>query len=209
MIGNSFPDDLSEYYKKKKEDIKKRLEDFRNVPAGNYFYELCFCILTPQSKAINALKVENILRDRNFFDNPFDVTNILRNPDNYIRFHNQKAKRLMLAREQFPEIEKLLESDLSGYDKRLWLVRNVNGFGMKESSHFLRNIGYKNLAILDRHILNHLVIFKIFKEIPKVTSINQYLDVERKFIDFSVNTGIPMDELDLLFWSYETGEILK
>jgi len=48
---------------------------------------------------------------------------------------------------------------------REFLVKEVKGVGYKESSHYLRNIGYRNLAILDRHILNNLKNLNVIKEV--------------------------------------------
>ena len=93
---------------------------------------------------------------------------------------------------------------------REFLVNNVKGFGMKEASHFMRNIGLgKDLAILDRHILKNLKLYGVVDEIPNSLTQKKYLNIEAKFREFSEKIQIPMDELDLLFWSEETGEIFK
>ncbi|MEK9139334.1 MAG: DNA lyase, partial [Bacteroidota bacterium] len=92
---------------------------------------------------------------------------------------------------------------------RAWLVKNVKGLGWKEASHFLRNIGHHNLAILDRHILKNLKRHNVIRTLPKTLTAKRYLTIEKKFLAFSQHLGISMDELDLLFWSRETGEILK
>ena len=86
---------------------------------------------------------------------------------------------------------------------------NVNGIGYKESSHLLRNIGRKNLVILDRHILKNMIKYNAIKEIPKSLSKNKYLEIEDKFIKLAKENNISIDELDLLFWSMETGEVFK
>jgi N-glycosylase/DNA lyase len=203
------PDFLLEKYTELKADILQRLQDFDNVSPAHYFYELCYCICTPQSKAENALIVQNKLEEIDFLNKAIDPTPILFDKSNYIRFHNQKAKRLLLLKEQYDEIYEMLHSNITPEEKRLWLRKNVNGFGMKESAHFLRNIGYRNLAILDRHILKHLHYCGLFDEIPKISGDNHYLEIEDIFLDFADRVKIPLDELDLLFWSYETGKIIK
>lgn len=203
------PDFLQEKYNFLKDDIKQRLIDFENISENDYFYELCFCICTPQSKAENALKVQQILMEKNFLNNDFDATPILFDKSHYIRFHNRKAKRLNLLKKNYDNILSILNSNISDSDKRIWLRNNVNGFGLKESAHFLRNIGYKNQGILDRHILKHLVYCGLYDDIPKISNDKTYLKVEDKFMKFAKNINIPMDELDLLFWSYEAGKILK
>lgn len=203
------PDFLLEKYNELYNEIIQRLKDFANVESEKYFYELCYCICTPQSKAENALIVQEKLEELDFLNNDIDPTPILFEKSNYIRFHNQKAKRLLILKEQYDEIDEILRTDLKPYDKRLWLRKNVNGFGMKESAHFLRNIGYRNLAILDRHILKHLHYCGLFDEIPKISGDKQYMEIENIFFEFSEQIKIPLDELDLLFWSYETGKIIK
>ncbi len=203
------PEHIEKHYKKNKNRIRQRLLDFKHVPESEYFYELCFCLCTPQSKAENALIVEEKLKKLNFQNKNINPVRILNDKSHYIRFHNQKAKNLVDMKSIFPDFFSVLKSEMKPMEKRLWLADNVKGLGMKESSHFLRNIGYRNLAILDRHILKHLVECRVYKEIPKVSSVARYLEVEKEFINFSKQIKIPMDELDLLFWSFETGQIIK
>ena len=131
-----------------------------------------------------------------------------------VRFHNNKASYLVEARKIFIKKSKL------GIRKRLisdeplaireWLAENIKGLGFKEASHFLRNIGLgKGLAILDTHILKNLKKYNLIDKIPKTVSSKQYLDIECKMREFSNKVHIPLDELDLLFWSHETGFIYK
>lgn len=84
------------------------------------------------------------------------------------------------------------------------------GLGYKEAGHFLRNVGLgEDLAILDRHILKNLVLLGVIDEVPASLTKRRYLEIERRMIEFSKKTGIPMGHLDLLLWSKETGEIFK
>lgn len=199
---------ILEYHKKKKE-IEIRLLDFKSIKSEKYFYELCYCLSTPQSKAESALIVQNELEKLDFRNKDIAPSLILSNPNSYIRFHNQKANYMLQMKGKYIEIEKIINSTLSNYEKRDWLAANVKGIGMKESSHFLRNIGYEGLAILDRHILKTLVNCDVFDEIPDISTIKKYKEVELKFLEFSSNLNIPIDHLDLLFWSSKTGKILK
>lgn len=209
MISIQLPILFQNKYEKLKPLIKQRLDEFKNVQESKYFYELCFCICTPQSRASSALAVQLELEKLDFLNKEFDPTPILRNKKNYIRFHNQKSKRLILIKEQWAEIKTVLDSEMSGEEKREWINDNVNGIGRKESAHYLRNIGYRNLAILDRHILKHLVTSGVFEEVPNISTKSRYDAVSSKFMEFSNEVNIPMDELDLLFWAEEAGEILK
>ena len=197
---------LFEEYEKRKDIIKNRLDDFSKVKGEDIFYELCFCLLTPQTSAKAADKCIQELRKRDFRNSVnFNPVKLLNN----IRFNNNKAKYLQEAKEKYDVVRDELSKDKSSEEMREWLVKNVKGFGLKESGHFLRNIGYRDLAILDRHILRNLVRFNVIKEVPKSLTSRRYFEIEEKFKEFSKEVGISMDELDLLFWSMETGEVFK
>ena len=57
---------LEEEYNKRKDIIKKRLEDFSKVKKEDYFYEACFCILTPQSSAKSCWNAVLKLKENDF-----------------------------------------------------------------------------------------------------------------------------------------------
>jgi N-glycosylase/DNA lyase len=197
--------------------IRERLTDFARVPPDNWFYELAYCLLTPQSSAVNASHAVDALQTISFLDRGDDPTHLLRDGRHYIRFHNTKALRLLEARETFAALRQELEESrarenafwVDGQTLRLWLLKNIRGLGWKEASHFLRNIGYRDLAILDRHILRNLKKHGVIRSFSKSLTPKRYCSIERSFLKFSSTLGIPMDELDLLFWSRETGEIRK
>lgn len=178
-------------YKKRKREIKGRLKDFNKK---DYFYELCFCLLTPQSNAYKCWDAVLELKGEDFKNKNIKVEDILKNRT---RFYKNKSRYL-----------RELKNSKIKFD-RDYLVKNIRGLGYKEASHFLRNTGHKNYVILDRHILKNLLKLNIIKEIPKNLDKKKYLEIERKFKEFSKKVKIPMDELDLLFWSIETGKVFK
>ena len=189
--------------------IRQRLADFSEVLPDLYFYELVYCLLTPQSSAVNAGQVTEALMRARLLEETVDPVPVLRNGGAYIRFHNTKARNILHAKEQLSDILAALANGDGAPRQRDWLVANVRGLGMKEASHFLRNIGRRDLAILDRHILRNLAKHRVIRSIPKTLTKKQYLAIERRFLDFARDLGLTMDELDLYFWSRETGEILK
>jgi N-glycosylase/DNA lyase len=197
-------------YKGRRKAIRKRLSEFSQVLPSEYFYELVYCLLTPQSSAAHAEQVVVKLRDAEFHNKNINPEPFLRQKECYIRFHRTKSHHLIRMKNQFPVIaQKLTESD-SAFDLREWLVKHVVGLGYKEATHFLRNIGKNDgLAILDRHILRNLKRMKVIHSIPNSISRNRYLHIEKQFANFANNIDIVLDELDLIFWSMETGEIRK
>lgn len=197
-------------YKEKKPAIQKRLSEFAAIPSSEYFYELLYCLMTPQTRAESADKVVEDLKRLSFQNQTFNPEPLLRNKNNYIRFHKTKSKHLLKVKEEFPAILSALLNGFSPIELREWLVKNVKGLGYKEATHFLRNIGKNGgLTILDRHILRNLKRYGAIRASPKSLSRKQYLSIEKRFVKFSQHIGVPVDELDLLFWSMETGAIRK
>ena len=207
---------LSEYNKRKAE-IKERLKEFERVHKGkdeDIFRELCFCLLTANANALSCDKAIKELSDEGLIIKG-GVNRIRPKLEGRVRFHNKKASFIVGARKLFKRggclnIKRRIDSrDVFG--TREWLVDNIKGLGYKEASHFLRNIGLgKNLAILDRHILKNLKRYRVIDKIPASLGTRKvYLDIERRMLEFSRKINIPPDELDLLFWSLQTGFIFK
>ncbi len=87
-------------------------------------------------------------------------------------------------------------------------MRNIKGIGYKEASHFLRNIGFKNIAIVDFHIIDLLSRYNLIEK-PKYLSKNIYFQIEKLLRKIAKKTGVSPAELDLYMWYMETGKILK
>jgi N-glycosylase/DNA lyase len=203
-------DSLLRDHDRKQDAIRQRLAQFRAIPAEKYFYELVYCFMTPQSSAVNSLKAQQMLTTYDFQNKEFNPEPLLHQKEYYIRFHKTKARLLLEMKAHYGEIFNAVASGTSAVEKREWLVANVKGIGYKEATHFLRNIGRnEGLAILDRHILRNLKKHGIVRTPPPSLTRKTYLSIERRFQKFAEDVGIPVDELDLIFWSNEAGEILK
>lgn len=197
-------------HKELRQAIRSRLDDFARIGTDEYFYELVYCLLTPQSRAEHAESVVALLRQNRFAETGFDPEEFLREKSHYIRFHRTKARHLLEARTGFSVILQHMRNGSDARELRDWLVGNVKGLGQKEATHFLRNIGRnEGLAILDRHILRNLKRYGVIRTLPPSLSKKRYLLIEQRFQRFAAEIGIPLDELDLLFWSMETGQIRK
>ena len=201
-------------YESKKPLLQKRLKDFRNINSDEeIFKELVFCILTPGSRAKFCWKATESLFDSKtiFNGNPRQIKKHLVG----VRFNNGKSRRVADARKTFInnnriKIKNIVNNGKNPRELREWLVDNVNGYGYKEASHFLRNIGLgEDLAILDRHVLKNLKKYDVIEEIPKSLTTKRYLEIEEKMRRFSEKSRIPFAELDLLWWSEEAGEVFK
>jgi N-glycosylase/DNA lyase len=195
--------------------ISKALLEFKkNWGSGEkVFEELCFCLLTPQSSAKQTIKTITLLKEHDLLDrgSALEKEKFCKN----VRFYKTKARRLVEAQENFPKHkikQVLIENGLptNALKCREFLLKEINGYGLKEASHFLRNIGFgENVAILDRHILSNLKRCGVIKEVPKHLSKKRYLEIEEGMKKFCLEKRISLAELDLIFWSNETGEVLK
>jgi len=206
--------ELMRAYEEVRELIERRLAEFRSVDrrdAVRLFEELAFCVMTPQSRARAALRAVEELKSRGLLleGGPEEVAEVLRR--NGIRFHNQKARFIVknreLVRGDKPRLIELLGEDV--HRVREVLVEEVWGFGLKEASHFMRNIGYSGLAVLDRHVLRWMKALGAIEEVPRTLTRRRYLELERRFIRLSEELGLAPEALDLLLWYASTGEVLK
>lgn len=191
--------------KSKINEIKSKLNSFKTLKEKECFHEFLFCLLTPQSNAQRCwLAVEEIKKLKN--PTYSEINSILKSKT---RFHNNKTKYILNAYQIWPEISKIIKQS-NTQEVRNTLADKVKGYGLKESSHFLRNIGKSNnqIAILDRHILKNLKNSNIIEDI-KIKSKLHYLEIEKAYLNYAKQINIPADELDILWWSQENGEIFK
>ena len=198
-------EELIKLYESRRDFLKERLSLFSDLHEGDYFKEFIFCLLTPQSNAKKCWSaVEEIFKSEIFEEEK--IREILKKNT---RFHNNKTKYLMDSKKVWSVIKARLD-DKNRKELRNFISENVKGYGLKEAGHFLRNIGKSDnqIAILDRHILRNLKSFGIIDK-DFIKNKNEYLVMEEKYLKFADEIKIPADELDLLFWSKETGEIFK
>jgi len=164
MKKNEYFKEIEKIYKEMNPHFKERLKEFKNIWENgtnkDIHIELSFCILTPQSKALNAWQaITNLKKDDLIYNGKAEeIVEFL----NIVRFKNNKAKYLVELREQMTKNDELITKDFFNTlptvtEKREWIVKNIKGMSYKEASHFLRNIGFgEDIAILDRHILKNL-----------------------------------------------------
>ncbi|MBI2057273.1 N-glycosylase/DNA lyase [Candidatus Pacearchaeota archaeon] len=212
----------------KKSEIKKiidsRMKEFSELGKKNIneiFKELCFCLLTANFSAQGGIKIQNAVDNGFLTLSETDLAKKLSELGH--RFPNARARYIFEARQKINDLRKILENEEDEIKKREEIVKNIKGLGMKESSHFLRNIGYKNLAIIDFHIVdllvkNNLIIKpnsksltpkKYIKPNSKSLTPKKYIEIENLLREIAEKTNLNLGELDLYLWYEETGKILK
>jgi N-glycosylase/DNA lyase len=186
-----------------------RLKEFRQLGGAcveEVFKELSFCMLTANFSAERAMKIQEDVGD-GFLDLPEKrLAKKLRELGH--RYPNARAKFIAESRKHRDSLKGTLSSFKDQKELREWLVRNVKGLGYKEASHFLRNIGFYDLAIIDFHIVDVLEKHGMIER-PKTMTKRKYMEVENVLRGIAKKAGMSLAELDLYLWYMETGKILK
>ena len=162
--------------------------------------ELAFCISTANSSALSGLKFQKSLEGLSLNDlSVEEIERLMR--ESGVRFASRKAEYIKIAIDKFDVVERAVKLD--DFSARRELLK-LKGLGMKESSHFLRNVGRKNLAIVDRHVLRWLegegYKFKLPKDYTKAEEVLRRIAKEKR---------LTLAELDLIIWFEMTGKVLK
>jgi N-glycosylase/DNA lyase len=186
------------------ERVKKRIKEFKEIGRNKKSIknELCFCLLTANYDAAKAIKIQEELRD-DFFLLSSDALSQRLKALGY-RYPNKRSEYIVACRRcSVTKQLKLPEQEL-----REWLVRNVKGLGFKESSHFMRNIGFENVAIIDFHIIDILERYGLIEK-PKTLTKKNYLYIESVLNELAQKCSVTLADLDLYLWYLETGKLLK
>ncbi len=199
----------------KKSDIRETVEDriktfdlIREKGDNRWFSELSFCILTANSSAQLGLDIQKGLGVEGFIDLPeYELKEKMR--DYGHRFHRTRSEYILEARKYSDNIKEIITSFSNSGESRRWLVENVKGIGYKEGSHFLRNVGYRDLAILDRHVLRVLERAGLIECVPKTLTKRRYLSIEKEVETLVEEVDLSLAEIDLYIWYMSTGKVLK
>jgi N-glycosylase/DNA lyase len=204
-------------HSERREEILERLSEFEAVwqtgTDERLWEEMVFCFFTGGCSARMGIRSVEAVKPILLSGNHAELADALRGRH---RYPNARAGYIVASREFLQEhcdlrLRKKLQSFTDDFERRDWLVKEkrIKGLGYKEASHYLRNIGFKGYAILDKHILRSLAELGIIDDPKPPNTRLKYLTVEEKLKNLAEITEIDFDELDLVLWSLKTGEILK
>jgi N-glycosylase/DNA lyase len=203
----------------RKKEIRARLSEFeevwRNGSDARLWEELVFCIFTAGASARMGLKAIEAVRPFLMAGRRAQMTRALKK-DGAHRFPVARPGYIVFARSYLREncglrLRERLQSFSNPIERRDWLAqeKGIKGLGYKEASHFLRNIGLKGHAILDKHVVRCLVELKVLGDTRPPSTRKRYLEMEELLRGLARDLQIDFDELDLVLWSLKTGEVLK
>ena len=202
-------------------------QDWSKKTEEEMWYEMCFCILSANVSFELAKSCIEVLKYLGHLSSEWIINNeksseilfhVLSSPifrpqkkDGSLRKYRYPKKRadqiteaakfIYLQNNSIKDVLKKIDSDI---EVRNFFALNVPGLGIKEASHFLRNIGFSDsLAILDVHMLEFLRQRSLI-HLKKGTALTKkiYLKIEdilRSYVAFhKLNLAI----FDLAVWYY-------
>jgi N-glycosylase/DNA lyase len=208
---------IRETHAARAKDIRRRLAEFRDVRRRasdeRLWEELVFCIFTAGASARMGLRSVEAVRALLAGGAHEELARAL---SGVHRYPNSRSGYIVVTRDYLREdcgmrLRERLESFADPLARRDWLARErrIKGLGYKEASHYLRNVGFRDYAILDKHILRSLAELGVIESPTPPTTRGRYLVIEESLRRFAARLAIDFDELDLVLWSMKTGEILK
>jgi len=210
-------DKIRAAHRARRGEIRARLAEFEEVWRAasdeRLWEEMVFCIFTAGASARMGLGSVEAVRHLLASGTHEELAAALAGRH---RYPNSRSGYIVVTREYLSgdcgmRLRERLEGFADPLERRDWLARSrgVKGLGYKESSHFLRNVGLRGYAILDKHILRCLFEVGVIGGPEPPATRARYLATEGRLRDFARDLRIDFDELDLVLWSMKTGEILK
>lgn len=204
-------------HKKRRREIRRRLSEFQTVwksgTDADIWAEMVFCFFTGGCSAKMGLRSIEAVRPLLLTGTQPELANALSGVHRYPNARSryvESSRQFLIGHCDF-RLRNKLENFENDHERRDWLAKEkgVKGLGYKEASHFLRNIGFRGYAILDKHVLTCLAELKLIDGPKPPNTRLRYLTIEEKLKQFAYDLGIDFDEMDLVLWSMKTGEILK
>jgi N-glycosylase/DNA lyase len=206
-------------HRARRKEIRKRLGEFDDVwrkgSDARLWEELAYCIFTAGASARMGLDSVEAVRTLLLDGDAEAMAAALKRAGAH-RFPNARPEYIVTTRNYFRAtfgmaLRKRLRSFRDPFARRDWLAqeKQVKGLGYKEASHFLRNVGVKGHAILDKHVMRCLAEVGVIDSAKPPQTRKKYLEVEQELVRFAKEIRVDFDELDLVLWSMKTGEILK
>jgi len=218
-------------YSKLVESFQPR-KKWHEMSENELWEELCLCILSsnvPYELALSAfwhlsdrqlLRPEWLIRCKSAsqkiaYELLKPIYLPLRKDGSYrkYRFPNIRAQNIVnAAKALYHEnygLLWILKSSNSEQEARGFLAKNVPGIGLKEASHFLRNIGYSSsLAIIDSHVIAFLIeVGAVSQEKIKAVTPKIYMRLERILQDLCESLGLSLSIFDMAIWEYMRGKL--
>jgi N-glycosylase/DNA lyase len=203
--------------------------DWRDIPEQTLWESLALCILSSNvhfdtaKSAADQLRYKGILASvvtdqsarmirviATELQRPIYLPRRIDGSFRRYRFPNVRARNLVNAARSIygagGSLQSLLGSFNSNEEARRFLSTEISGLGLKEASHFLRNIGYcVDLAIIDVHVVSFLKELALidhndFRSSTITAKIYGRLEAIMRWIASTL--GVNLAIFDIAVWNY-------
>lgn len=214
------------------EDSLSKKKNWKFLDEQQIWSELCFCLLSGNVAYELAKSVVSVLSEKGLLDYEWIINKKNAQEKICLKFMGSnfepKKNDGSLRKYRYPTkrsieivkaakiiystttIKQILSSDKSEVEIRNYFAENIPGLGIKEASHFLRNIGFANsLAIIDVHVLSFLKE-NDFVNYDKNSSLTtrRYVILEKILKNFAKFHNLSLSILDLAIWHYMRNRII-
>jgi N-glycosylase/DNA lyase len=218
----SLPQELLVLYERLGEVYQER-PIWNELREEELWKELCFCILSSSvpyemaESAVLQLSRKGLLEIDEDEGNmtkliAFELSRPVYRPERkdgslrVYRFPRKRAHDIAGARKYLYSENSGLTSLLAGStlsSVRMSMVTKLPGLGLKEASHFLRNVRYTDsLAVLDSHVMSFLNLFVRPLQLNIGLTPRRYIELEALFVQFARALGLRPAVLDMAIWEY-------
>lgn len=223
-MNNSIIKKVLNRYKCLEELFRRDTHTWVDMQEDELWFHICFCILSSnvpfemaQSATRHLIEMNLIDRKQSALHPKMSLECIAselskpcylppkknKNKRKY-RFPNVRAKHIVqtAVNLQGIRIKDALQRCETDYQGRDFFVKYVYGMGYKESSMFLRNIGYScTLAVIDNHILHFMKeIGLVDPKEYRIQSPKTYLQLEMLLRNFASEKQVELPILDIAIW---------
>jgi len=209
------------------ESLKNDTNTWDQLPEQKLWEELVSCILgsrinfeiaffyTDQLSKNRLIDIERILDDPTSAEKSIrDLLNsslyVSKNTDKYVKYPFYQSRSEYIVRTAL-NIYKCNETSLKTilshcddeFEAREIIHDLATGIGYKQSSLFLRNIGFsKNLAILDTHVLKYMVFMELLSDFSKADIANKkkYTQTEKILNNYATSCNKNVSRMDIAIW---------
>lgn len=223
-MNNYIIDKVSEKYGYLEEVFERDALTWIDMNENELWFQICFCILSSNVSFEMAQSATHRLIDLNLIDRERltlfpqmslnQIASELSKPcclplkwngvKRKYRFPNVRAKHIVQSalNVQGIGIKDMLQCCEADHQAREFFVKNICGMGYKESSMFLRNIGYScKLAVIDTHIIHFMrEIGLVDSNRYSIQTPRNYLHLEILLTNFALERHFDLPILDLAIW---------
>lgn len=206
---NSALKTFDKYYYEKEKEIRARLAEFQKPRTEQFLWEeLIYCLFAANSSGKMAETAVALLGP---IHSKATLAQLQAKVHKKVRFYNVRSRffheNRLFVKSTHGTLSKMLESFTNVYELRNYLADQFLGMQFKEASHYLRNIGFTGLCIVDKHVLFLMKEFGVLKSAKPPKNRKEYLAIEEEILAFAKKQKYDVDVLDLALWSYRSGHI--